>query len=311
MKYYKELSKIILEFAEKWTFKNGLKLKNVGLVNPSDGENSLDFKPDYLYTGHMMKEDRSSKIFITDSFTNQHSDIKKEKMRKRLLLEQIYFWDKDYEFIIQPTIYTVPLLPPHFSVPLNPAIEADLFKHANSFESQLEEHELINADVFIECNQTVNVSVSAKKQKITQKFHVVLEISGDIIIQVENPINSSPNTITFYSVPFTEVYKSELLNNCAFQIKGDSVIFTEVGCFTGYIYSEIEVEGERFDLTCGKSLGKYKIPYTLEGDGLISDELFNFPGQIYSESDCDCDLESRRSVRKHQGSYTDESDCCD
>lgn len=99
---------------------------------------------------------------IIGSFTNQHSDIKNEKMSRRLILQQIYFWDKNYKFIIQPTVYTIQLLPPGFSVPLNPAIET---KHANSFESHLEDHRLITADVFIECNRTVNVSVSEKNKK--------------------------------------------------------------------------------------------------------------------------------------------------
>lgn len=96
---------------------------------------------------------------IIGSFTNQHSDIKNEKMSRRLILKQIYFWDKNYKFIIQPTVYTIQLLPPGFSVLLNPAIET---KHANSFESQLEDDRLITADVFIECNGTVNVSRKTK-----------------------------------------------------------------------------------------------------------------------------------------------------
>ncbi|MEB8648107.1 hypothetical protein P4G96_04135 [Bacillus cereus] len=260
MKYHKKFHEIAWEFAEKWTEQEGLELANVDYVNPATGKDTLNFVNKFEYIGKIKEGNLCPEIVANESFSNSKCDTLKNNLHKKLFLKQYYLWDIDYQFIIPPSIYTNPILPPCLSKKINPAIQVDLFKRAYHFESQLNNSEIIEAGIYIEPNQTINAKVIAEYKNVKQKYYIHLEISGSIVIEVKKHRNSCKDSKTFYTIPIVDLYKSELAHNHFFHLDGETVIFTEKGMFKGLICSNVFIEGERFNLKTGECLGEYIIP---------------------------------------------------
>ncbi|KIP29711.1 MAG: hypothetical protein M3000_19415 [Bacillus wiedmannii] len=268
MKHHKNFDHIVWDFAEKWTEQKGVDLKRVSYVDPITGEDTLEFITKFNYVGKLEEKAYCPEVIETQSFSNSNCDVSREFLKKKVDRKECYLWDIDYGFIIPTSVLTNPLLPPTLNEKINPAMEVDLFKSANLFESKLNNYRMIEAGVYIEPNQAVTASIMVTPKQVQQDYCISLEISGSIIIELKDAYNACTDKETietiFYTVPIADIYRSELAHNHSFHLDGETVIFTGKGTFKGLICSNIFVEGERFDSQTGECLGKYVIPLSIE-----------------------------------------------